>query len=518
MYAHLWLTCEHEQPTSFASFMLLTQICAQMAAVDAEEGWTSVQVANVTDLRRTIQALYSVESNLSAWTSSFFFTEFLSADTAGNEAVQAVATVFSADCGTGGRLCPDLSCARFGLCGLAHQQASASEQYNIQLGPQISLKGNGLLRNGNSMYHVVDYGSDDFVVPPVLAYDDLDGILTHSVTTFGLKRFSVMTASLPGRAQTITYSVRDSDGNVAEAGRSIFVACAPDQMLCTASGREWSPAEPSDVSLHCSRDSFCGPTAPPAPIVSPPSIALIGEALLILPVNAVYAKCPYPRPLDSVCDLGALAIDPVEGDLSGYVKVCSPPGSSAMETIDASSFSKYGVRYCGIDTTFPGVQNVTFWVSDSVGSLATVSRVVMVVQPTSPILEAVPSSQLSIYDLQASIIDPSGQVYLSEEDQALFENLKTLLSKKSSPQIYLQPVLSHSAENSGLETVELPQGTPFKACPIDMVLSQLDGFCDAGATVTTSDGQDISGRVVACPTPECFKTGCPGKRFSAVRL
>lgn len=496
--------------------IVLTQCAGQVVAVDAEEGWTSVRVANVTKLRQVLETLYSDSANSRSWTSALFFTEFLSVDTAGNEAIQSVATTFSVDCGIGGRICPDLTCATFGLCGLANQQLSAIKQYNIQLGPQISLKGTGSIQNGNVMHHVVKYGSKDFVIPEVVAYDDLDGILTHKVSTFGLKGFSVMAASYPGRPHVITYSVTDSDGNTAEARRSILVSCAPGEELCTASGQQWSPSEPLDVYLHCSRDTFCGPSTLPV-LSSSPSISLMGEALLILPVNAVYAKCPYPRPLNSVCDLGAVAVDPVEGDLSRFVKVCSAPGTSLMENVDASSFSKYGVRYCEIDTKSPGIQNVTFWVADSVGSFATVSRVIMIVQPTSPLLEAVSSTEMSVFNLNPSILDPSGQLYLSADDQSLFDNLKQLLSGKASPTIALKPVLSYGSENSGLETVELPQGTLFNRCPPDLLLTELDGFCDPGANVT-SNGHDLSGRVVACPSPECFETGCPGKRFDAVRV
>lgn len=484
--------------------------------MDAAEGWTSVQVANTTSLLQHIQALYSAAGNLTAWTSPFFFTEFVSVDTSGNEAVQAVRTVFSADCGVGGRLCPDLSCDTFGICGLASQTPTTS-QYNIQLGPQISLKGNGQILGGNIMQHVIDYGNELFVIPPVVAFDDLDGDLTALVSAFGLKSFSVMFATVPGMPHVISYSVTDSDGNTAKAGRTISIICKSDEILCTANDGPWLPEYPSNELLHCSRDSFCGPATHPVPALPQVSISLVGEALLILPVNAVYAKCPYPRPLDSVCDLGATAYDPIEGDLSRLIKVCSPPASSSMDTIDASSFDQFGVRYCAIDTQSPGVKNVTFWVADSVGNVATTSRMIMVVQPMSPLLEAVSTSRLSIYDLESSIFDPSGQLHLSEDDQALFQTLKMLLSEKSVPSMRLKPVRSFSSQSSGLETVQLPQGTSLAKCAEDMVLTPVDGFCDPGVNVTTSTGMDLSARVVACPSSECFKTGCPGKRFQAVR-
>lgn len=484
--------------------------------MDAEEGWVSVQVADVTVLLQTIRDLYGAADNVSSWTSAVFFTELVATDTAANNASQFVATVFVADCGASGHLCPDLSCATFGICGL-RQQASADEQYNIQLGPQISLKGNGFIQSGNIMEHVIQFGDPDFSVPGVVAYDDLDGVLTDKVSTFGLKSFSVMLASIPGRPQTIQYSVQDSDGNTAEAGRSILISCEAHQLLCTATGRAWSLSAPAEEYLHCSDDPFCGPVTRPAPGTAAPSISLVGEPLLILPVNAIYANCPYPRPLDSVCDLGATAADPVEGDLSRLVKVCSEPGSSPMDVIDASSFEHFGVRYCNIDTRSPGVKNVTFWVADSVGSVASVSRVIMVVQPTSPVLDPVSLGRLSVFDLKNSILDPSGQVFLSEQDQALFENLKLLLSEKSIPSITLMPVLSYASQNGGLEIVELPRGTSLERCPVDVTTTELNGFCDRGANVTTSTGEDLSGRVVACPTPECFQTGCPGKRFDAVR-
>eukprot|EP00892_Ulva_mutabilis_P006740 jgi/Ulvmu1/4438/UM002_0163.1 len=496
----------------------MSKLLQQVVAVDAEEGWTPVQVANATEIMLRIQSLRAVAGNITSWTSPVFFTEFRSIDTAGNEAVAAIATVISVICEVGGKLCPDLSCAVFGLCGLASHHVLTTSQYDIRLGPQISLKGNGQIIDNNVMEHIVQFGSDVFEVPSVVAFDELDGNLTGRVATFGLKSFSVTSATSPGTPHLISYSVTDSDGNTAEAGRTINVACTSEQLLCTANGRAWVTAGPTEDYLHCSRDSFCGPIVPVVSVRSQPTISLIGEALLILPVDAVYAKCPYPRPLDSVCDLGAAAHDPVEGDLSGYVKVCSTPGSSSMTTVDASSFSKYGVRYCSIDTHVPGVQNVTFWVADSTGSIAFTSRMIMVVRPVSPVLQAASPAELSVFDVEASILDPSGQLYLSEQDRALFQTLKTLLSEKSVLNISLEPVRSYTSQNAGLETVELPQGTSLSRCPKNLVLTQSDGFCDAGATVTTPAGVDLSGRLVACPSAECFKTGCPGKRFDAVGL
>ena len=80
----------------------------------------------------------------------------------------------------------------------------------------------------------------------------------------------------------------------------------------------------TDTTLFCSTGGVCLAVTSTAPLVipTPPTIALVGQALLTVPQGTAYALCPTPPPTSAICDRGATASDSLDGDLTSLIEAC----------------------------------------------------------------------------------------------------------------------------------------------------------------------------------------------------
>lgn len=138
--------------------------------------------------------------------------------------------------------------------------------------------------------------------PGATASDNTDGNITSRLSTFGLGAVDTSAPTNASNPYLITYDVSDAEGNAAVQGlRQILVACRSPTKLCTA----------SDGTLYCSTATgLCvqlgtGGAVAAAP---PPSIKLVGQAVLGVPLGASYLACPTPQPTNVVCDRSVYAL------------------------------------------------------------------------------------------------------------------------------------------------------------------------------------------------------------------
>lgn len=175
------------------------------------------------------------------------------------------------------------------------------------------------------------------------ATDDRDGTLP--VTSWGKSAVETSAPTAPDRPWPVRYSAKDSSGNTAAAAvRWVHVACADNESVCEG-------VNPSDARF-CSREGLCIGFAV-AQQVPPPvqaRITLVGPATVTLRVGAAYSMCPVPRPLDAVCDQGAAAAHPEDGDISRYVAACNP----------LAMISDFGLSACELDLSAPGTDLIAW--------------------------------------------------------------------------------------------------------------------------------------------------------------
>ncbi|KAK3287307.1 hypothetical protein CYMTET_5175 [Cymbomonas tetramitiformis] len=210
----------------------------------------------------------------------------------------------------------------------------------------------------------------------VLATDDVDGDLSATVSSYGAGAVDTSEPTPADRPFVVTYTCQDAAGNAVEVRRWVTVVNP-----CAGAGEDGAEKQvcstATDGSVTCSVGSLCTNLAieteeEPAAPAEPPALQLVGPGAVAMAQGEVYAACPTEgRRLDLVCDQGATAIDPLDGDLTARVLACSPDGASAR-------FVNVGVSVCGIDTHNPGMYNLTFSVSNSLGLTSTATRYVTV--------------------------------------------------------------------------------------------------------------------------------------------
>lgn len=103
----------------------------------------------------------------------------------------------------------------------------------------------------------------------------------------------------------------------------------------------------------------------------PPPSTMQGPKLVVITEGRIYAACGKNARLSDVCDHGAVAVDAEDGVMDEFVTACSPDGMRFK-------FSKKGLQGCNLDTSVPGLYNITFLVIDSAGSNASAIRQVKV--------------------------------------------------------------------------------------------------------------------------------------------
>ena len=84
-------------------------------------------------------------------------------------------------------------------------------------------------------------------------------------------------------------------------------------------------------------------------------VGVSGMTQVYVDEGEVYQASTPSTPLATVCDRGAVAKDPADGDLTANVFACSPSGKH--------KFASSGVKACNIDPNVPGVHLITFTVS-----------------------------------------------------------------------------------------------------------------------------------------------------------
>lgn len=132
--------------------------------------------------------------------------------------------------------------------------------------------------------------------PGATATDNTDGNITSRLSTFGLGAVDTTNPNNASNPYLITYDVSDAAGNAAMQGlRQIMVVCRSPTKLCTA----------SDGSLYCSTSTgLCVQleTGGAAAAGAPPTIKLVGQAMLGVPLGTSYLACPTPQPTNVLCD------------------------------------------------------------------------------------------------------------------------------------------------------------------------------------------------------------------------
>ena len=95
-----------------------------------------------------------------------------------------------------------------------------------------------------------------------------------------------------------------------------------------------------------------------------------GPEVVVLEQGTPYGPCPQPRPFQMVCDLGASAVDPIDGVLTTRIEACS-------STKNRYRYSKFGLQGCRLDSNIaPQDTTLRFSVVDSAGVETSVTRCV----------------------------------------------------------------------------------------------------------------------------------------------
>ena len=186
------------------------------------------------------------------------------------------------------------------------------------------------------------------------ALDFIDGDVSALVSASGLK--IVATAALgseptpPGAPLFIQYNVVDFAGNAAvTANRRVELVCGTLGALCEDTDNPGAYyCDPLDTCLGIPR------AAAFVPIPDAAEITLLGPEVVYVEQGTPYTACAAQAPTDAVCDRGATAVDPVDGDVSAEVDACKL----------YATFADFGIQACGIDTAVPGQYTVTFRYDD----------------------------------------------------------------------------------------------------------------------------------------------------------
>ena len=306
---------------------------------------------------------------------------YTATDAVGNTSPEVTVQVYinaAAACPTGERKCGDGSCSDAGVCLPAGFTTSTTEPaayvpMSDSRPPVIRVLLDTRSRSVISPttgQTVVDTNvtlGEVYHDAGAQAIDDHDGDLSAIVSRYGLKAIATVAPTPPAQPYIIRYDVRDSAGNAAQTQiRRVYVRCPADRRLCStaAASPQWYCSTDADICID--------PNADRAAAAKPPSvITLQGAAEVSVYVGDTYVACSNAVPLGTVCDRGAVARDPVEGDLSQRIMACK----------QSYTFLEFGVSACSIDTSRAGTHQLKFWVEDSATRLnVTTQRTLNVLQ------------------------------------------------------------------------------------------------------------------------------------------
>lgn len=184
----------------------------------------------------------------------------------------------------------------------------------------------------------------------------------------------------PGTAPfVISYDVMDFSGNIARTQyRLLFVDCPPPMETC---------GPDDNNNYYCGR--ICG--VPDKNIANatnelgsteelmrlintPPVVRLAGPPTVRIKAGTPYTICPKGGESRTDCDLGAIATDREDGQLTYRIKVCEALGYQSQ-----TMFYFVGVSACGITATSPpGIYYANFTVEDTVGAIGYAVRTIRV--------------------------------------------------------------------------------------------------------------------------------------------
>jgi len=247
-----------------------------------------------------------------------------------------------------------------------------------------------------------------------------------------------------------------------------------------------------------------------------------------------YALCPPFPPPGRVCDPGATAYHPNDGQLNMLLEACSDPADPLSRHFVALE----GLDGCQISTDSPATFTIVYSIRLSDGSTIQTERTVVV---TPNCDEHVCMDGATCSNDFFCLDDLTEDLSTEYMDGALTSSSTQLSSSlfyapSAVPQAadgsILPPCADEESPNStadntppwlleirlvGSRTVTVPQGTTYSACGAGEMPSS-EHPCDQGAEAFRLGFEDISYRVLSCPVPECMSNGCESHAYRRVGI
>ncbi|GLC42759.1 hypothetical protein PLESTM_001376700 [Pleodorina starrii] len=405
--------------------------------------------------------------------------------------------------------------------------------------PSISLSGLGILAidDGGQLVTINDvpYGSQ-WTDPGAIATDvngqGLKVDISSRIQSYGSASVDTSVATPPSAPSSfaIQYTVDDEEGNSADpVWRLIRVVCVPPEVYCTTvdadTGRkvgkctmngvclEDTGRKPnsdgvggiSNASSNASSSTELDSGFEPGTSPYAPRIELRGPRFVELNRNDVFDRCPPSASLQSVCDPGARAFDPREGNLDRRVTVCGQPlipvrGKMVVPVLLA----------CGASTQVPGSFNLTYSVQNSAGASATTWRQITV-RPVCPLGERLCDDRVtcsqsgSVCTSELFTWNATGSFFSSYPSSSSSES-NTSSSGSNSP-----PVISLISSGDLPARVVVKWGSSYTYC--NGSESRPDSLCEPGALAFDPDGGpkgqalNLTDSIIACPPFVCLRKG-----------
>ncbi|KAK3236708.1 hypothetical protein CYMTET_53167 [Cymbomonas tetramitiformis] len=335
------------------------------------------------------------------------------------------------------------------------------------------------------IHHVVIY--EAFEEPGYHAYDlvehqgnPMEEDLSSEVARDGFSTVDTSVITPADAPYVITYDVQDAAGNPAPTvRRRVYVTnpCGAEEFPCVDGS--------CSVSQLCQSIDFEEPEEDVV-VNHVPVITMVGSAEVEIEQFRPYTKCTPESPLAAVCDRGATATDPEDGNLDALILACSPDGKSYK-------WAKKGVEGCAVDTSIAGTYTIEYSVYDSDGASASTARNVTV-KAVCPIGDVLCDDKLTCSDAGVC-----------------FSNLN---SSNLGEEEVVDPPPTISLNTHALvgANVDIKQLDPWVLCSWGQV-PETDALCDPGVTAM-DDGVNITAKVLVCPPSSCLDLGCPGHELA----
>ena len=318
---------------------------------------------------------------------------------------------------------------------------------------------------------------------------------------YGLKRIDTSAPTHPGSPFVIRVVPESQQcGESSQLLVEVAVVCPSSRFYCEEDGNLFcSPAE-FCINLQLGTEDL--DTRDDLSVTSnAPVLQLRGPASVEVTVGDNYTAClPCLGQTDErVCDEGADAWDSIEGNLTALVEACS-------EESNVHHINEDGLEGCFIDTSTPGIYNITFSVVDSVGqSVKAIRRLTVLPDCSEGEFVCMDVLQCSV---QGSCFLHTGTVANTPSDV----NLDAVAIEVEQPNNTMDLVLTDSIG----PFVNVYVGQPYDKCE-EGVDPTDDVKCELGVRLRIFPGQETDYSVYACPSSPCIHTGgsfCEGSLFS----